>query len=70
MRYDYTFQQIRLVQDCISVAQCKTAVTPLLTHWSHCSLALSYSYIQRNNLIFDAMSADGVGPLDARSLQI
>ena len=24
-----------------SMAQCKTAVTPLLTHWSYCSLALS-----------------------------
>ena len=23
------------------MAQCKTAVTPLLTHWSYCSLALS-----------------------------
>ena len=25
-----------------SMAKCKTAVTPLLTHWSYCSLALSY----------------------------
>ena len=25
-----------------SMAQCKTAVTPLLTHWSYCSLALSH----------------------------
>ena len=26
----------------ITMAQCKTAVTPLLTHWSYCSLALSH----------------------------
>ena len=25
-----------------SMAQCKTAVTPVLTDWSYCSLALSY----------------------------
>ena len=29
----------------ISMAQCKTAVTPLLTHWSYCSLTLSHWYI-------------------------
>ena len=28
----------------ISTAQCKTAVTPVLTHWSYCSLTLCYSY--------------------------
>ena len=28
----------------ISLAQRKTAVTPLLTHWSYCSLALSSQY--------------------------
>ena len=28
----------------ISMDQCKTAVTPLLTHWSYCSLALSHRY--------------------------
>ena len=28
----------------ISMAKCKTAVTPLLTHWSYCSLALSHRY--------------------------
>ena len=28
----------------ISMAQRKTAVTPLLTHWSYCSLALSHQY--------------------------
>ena len=26
---------------CIEMAQCKAAVTPLLTHWSYCSLAIS-----------------------------
>ena len=29
----------------ISMTQCKTAVTPLLMHWSYCSLALSHWYI-------------------------
>ena len=29
----------------ISMAWCKTAVTPLLTHWSYCSLAPSHRYI-------------------------
>ena len=28
----------------ILMAKCKTAVTPLLTHWSYCSLALSHRY--------------------------
>ena len=28
----------------ILMASCKTAVTPLLTHWSYCSLALSHRY--------------------------
>ena len=28
----------------ISVAYCKTAVTPLLTQWSYCCLALSHQY--------------------------
>ena len=28
----------------ISMAWCKTAVTPLLMHWSYCSLALSHRY--------------------------
>ena len=30
----------------ISMAWCKTAVTPLLTHWSYCSLALSHRYVE------------------------
>ena len=30
--------------DHISMAQCDTAVTPLLTHWSNCSLTLSHRY--------------------------
>ena len=28
----------------ISMAQCKTAATPLLMHWSYCSLALSHQH--------------------------
>ena len=30
---------------CSSMALCKTAVTPLLTHWSYCSLALSHRVV-------------------------
>ena len=33
----------------ISMAQCKTAVTPLLTHWSYCSLALSHRFFKLNS---------------------
>ena len=29
---------------CISMALCKTAVTPLLTHWVYCSFSLSHLY--------------------------
>ena len=29
----------------ISMAKCKTAVSPLLKHWRHCSLALSHQYV-------------------------
>ena len=32
----------------ISMAWCKTAVTPLLTHWSYCSLALSLWFASMN----------------------
>ena len=31
------------------MTQCKTAVTPLLTHWSYCSLALSHQYHDNTN---------------------
>ena len=31
----------------ISMASCKTAVSPLLTHWKYCSLALSHRYTFR-----------------------
>ena len=29
----------------ISMVLCKTAVTPFLTHWNYCSLALSHGYV-------------------------
>ena len=29
---------------CMSMALCKTSVTPLLAHWSYCSLALNHLY--------------------------
>ena len=35
----------------ISMAKCKTAVTPLLMHWSYCSLALSHRYHQYSSVI-------------------
>ena len=34
----------------ILVAQCKTAVTPLLMHWSYCSLARNHWYISYQQL--------------------
>ena len=37
----------------ISMAQCKTAVTPLLTHWSYCSLALSHRFNPHTYPAFD-----------------
>ena len=42
-------------QTIISMAKCKTAVTPLLTHWSYCSLALSHQSEWRMNQIYEAM---------------
>ena len=33
-------------QFCISMPYSKTAVTPLLMHWSYCSLALSHQYAE------------------------
>ena len=33
------------IQNIISMLLCKTAVTPLLTYWSYCSLALSHRSI-------------------------
>ena len=41
----------------ISMVQCKNAVTPLLTHWSYCSLALSHwvSLSCTNSLIWDVL---------------
>ena len=34
----------RSTEQLISMTQCKTAVTPLLMHWSYCSLVLSHRY--------------------------
>ena len=44
------------------MAWCKTAVTPSLTHWDHCSLALSCQYIdglmqKRRNSIANALES-------------
>ena len=40
------------------MALCKTAVTPLLTHWSYYSLALSHRYMlaQQNYVIMNILS--------------
>ena len=38
----FTTNQIPIIKWIISMAWCKTAVTPLLTHWSYCRLALSH----------------------------
>ena len=39
----WNLQRVSITQ-CISMVQCKTAITPLLTHWSDCSLALNHWY--------------------------
>ena len=44
--------------DAISMALCKTAVTPLLTHWSYCSLALSHRYHIECNTCNDRTCSD------------
>ena len=41
-----SYKQVWLTVRRISMAWCKTAVTPLLTHWSYCSLALNYRYVE------------------------
>ena len=41
---------------CISMAKCKTAVTPLLTHWSYCSLVLSHRYHEITNGFLQPLS--------------
>ena len=35
---------------CPTMAQCKAAVTPLLKHWSYCSLALSHWFIIKTEI--------------------
>ena len=52
----------------ISMAQSKTAVTPLLMHWSYCSLALSHPYIfSVNSVHFDLDSGNGFLPVQSHS---
>ena len=36
----------------IWMAQCKTAVSPLLTHWRYCSFALSHRYVPLQPITF------------------
>ena len=38
---------------CVSMALCKTAVTPLLTHWSYYSLALNHRYVFGNHMYLE-----------------
>ena len=47
------------------MAQCKTAVTPSLTHWGYCSLALSYRYVFVKGAL---PSAWNCGPWPHRSM--
>ena len=35
---------------CLFLAQCKTAVTPVLRHWSYCSFALSHRHMFNHHL--------------------
>ena len=51
----------------ISMPYCKTAVTPLLTHWSYCSLAWSHHYMRHiifhDNLLFPSLPVRSMGRL-------
>ena len=41
----------------VSMAQCKTAITPLLMHWGYCSVALSHLYMPHyNDVIMGAIA--------------
>ena len=40
----YTFHASDKVSEDISMAWCEIVMTPFLTHWSYCNLALSYRY--------------------------
>ena len=46
-----------------SIAYCKTAVTPLLTHWSYCSLALSH----RDDILASSLWCKNTWIVPARS---
>ena len=41
----YWWANVPTVTTPLSMAWCKTAVTPVLTHWSYSSLALSHEYV-------------------------
>ena len=43
------FLKVYFVHVYISVTLCKAAVTPVLMHWSYCSLALSHQFVTVNN---------------------
>ena len=43
------------------MAQCKTAVTPLLMHWSYCSLALSHLCVLQQQYIINSAVTDSPG---------
>ena len=42
---------LRSLEETVSIAQCNTAVTPLLMHWSYCSLAWKHIYDSNQSLI-------------------
>ena len=44
----------------ISIASCKTSVTPLLTHWSYCSLAPSHQYYLKPLISSLSVSTGGI----------
>ena len=44
-KFDRICVTVKILPYIKSMAQCRTAVTPLLTHWSYCSLALNHRYI-------------------------
>ena len=61
-KIEITIIKIRRLWDClifiveipISMAQCKNAVSPLLTHWRYCSLALNHRYPKILSLFWNA----------------
>ena len=68
----FTFSIISrlMLRNSILMAQCKTAITPVLTHWSYSSLALKHRYAECCNCL-NSFPTDGqtVTPVEFQALQ-